>query len=211
MIRYLTITLTLLLGSQIAVAQDTALALLTDKLEKIDSLSATFVQFSLDQKGTRIQESKGEMRASRDGRLYWHTFEPLEQIVSSDGKLVTVYDPDLEQATIQSVNDNLSTTPAILFSGDIENIDKHFYVSHSIVEELDQFSLMPKTQDGLFEKLRVRFLKNTVTELTIIDALGQKSTMSFVQAQINPKLTEDDFKISLPEGTDIIEDLPVSR
>jgi outer membrane lipoprotein carrier protein len=130
--------------------------------------------------------------------------------VISDGKEVTVYDPDLEQATIQKMGDQALTTPAILFSGDTKRIGELFDVELTRFDpSVRQFSLKPKGSDSLFERLKLRFIGSNVSELRITDALGQESTMSFIQTQINLKLPEDTFIVNLPEGTDVIRDVQV--
>lgn len=191
-------------------ANASALTQLVDKLQKIATFSGTFVQYAVDQKGARIQESRGELKADRSGLFYWRTFEPLEQTVVSDGKQVTVYDPDLEQATIQAVGQQAQTTPAILFSGDTAKIGEMFDVElKSATNQSQQFLLKPRTTESLFERLLVRFEGNNIQELRITDALGQESTMSFIQTQVNQSFDENTFVLKLPEGTDIIRDLPV--
>ena len=186
-----------------------SLSQLVDKLSKINTFSGTFVQYSVDQKGARVQESRGELKADRSGFFYWHTTEPLEQTVVSDGQEVTVYDPDLEQATIQTVGEQVQTTPAILFSGNTDKIGEMFDVDIKMqVAQSIQFSLQPKNKESLFERLVVRFEGDNLQELRIMDALGQESTMSFIQTQVNPTFSDDTFSIILPEGTDVIRDLP---
>ena len=187
-----------------------ALGELVEALDRIETLSATFVQYSVDQRGARIQESKGELKAERGGKFFWRTYEPLEQIVVSNGKDVTVYDPDLEQATIQKIGSQASTTPAILFSGDTKKIGQLFDVTlNSFEPTIRQFDLKPKSEDNLFERLKLVFSGNNVSELRITDALGQESTMSFIQTQVNLQLPKDTFIPSLPPGTDIIRDVQV--
>ena len=195
--------------AEIAQTKDSALFQLVQTLGKIKTFSGTFVQYSVDQKGARIQESRGELKADRAGLFYWHTSEPLEQTVVSNGKEVTVYDPDLEQATIQSVGKQAQTTPAILFSGDTAAIGENFYVEiKTQLAQTIQYSLKPKNNESLFERLVVRFQGDNLQELRITDGLGQESTMSFVQTQINPTFSDDTFTIKLPKGTDIIRDIP---
>ena len=189
--------------------ENNALVDLVSKLKKITTFSGTFVQYSVDQKGARIQESKGELKADRSGLFYWHTTEPLEQTVVSNGIEVTVYDPDLDQATIQAVGQQAQTTPAILFSGDTATIGENFIVEiKNQVAQTVQYALKPKNKESLFERLVVRFEGDNLQELRITDALGQESTMSFIQTQINPVFSADTFTINLPKGTDIIRDLP---
>ena len=193
-----------------AASSGEALEQLVNKLEKISTFSASFVQYAVDQKGKRIQESRGELKADRSGLFYWQTFEPLQQIVVSDGKHVTVYDPDLEQATIQEVGQQAQTTPAILFSGDTATIGENFSVElKSGSADNQQFLLTPKTNESLFERLLVRFEGDNVQELRITDALGQESTMSFIETKVNQVFSPQTFKLDLPKGTDIIRDVPV--
>lgn len=200
----------LLSQSLFAETQSTALEQLVNKLEKISTFSASFVQYAVDQKGKRIQESRGELKADRSGLFFWQTFEPLQQTVVSDGKFVTVYDPDLEQATIQEIGQQAQTTPAILFSGDTAKIGDNFSVEiKSGTASNQQFLLKPKTTESLFDRLLVRFEGNNVQELRITDSLGQESTMSFIETQVNPTFSPSTFKLNLPKGTDIIRDVPV--
>lgn len=195
--------------AETAQIQNTALVQLVEKLGKINTFSGTFVQYSVDQKGARIQESRGELKADRSGLFYWHTSEPLEQTVVSNGKEVTVYDPDLEQATIQAVGQQAQTTPAILFSGDTAAIGENFNVEiKTQLAQTTQYSLKPKSSESLFERLVVRFEGDNLQELRITDALGQESTMSFIQTQVNPEFSDDTFSINLPKGTDVIRDIP---
>ncbi|MFT6030635.1 MAG: outer membrane lipoprotein carrier protein [Oleiphilaceae bacterium] len=188
---------------------DTALTKLVETLSKINTFSGKFVQYAVDQKGARIQESRGELKADRSGLFYWHTTEPLEQTVVSNGVEVTVYDPDLEQATIQAVGQQAQTTPAILFSGDMASIGESFHVEiKTQVGQSVQYALKPINTESLFERLVVRFEGDNFQELRITDALGQESTMSFIQTQINLTFPDNTFEIILPEGTDIIRDVP---
>jgi len=184
---------------------------LVQTLNKIKTFSGRFVQYSVDQKGSRIQESRGELKADREGLFYWHTEAPLEQVVISDGVQITVYDPDLEQATIQKVGQQAETTPAILFSGDTDKIGELFEVEvKDFGNSISQYLLIPKTKDSLFERLRIRFDGQHLNEMRITDTLGQESTMSFIHTEINLTLPKNTFKPVFPKGTDIIRDIPLS-
>jgi outer membrane lipoprotein-sorting protein len=52
-----------------------------------------------------------------------------EQTMVSDGKKVTLWDPDLEQATIKKLDERLTQTPALLLSGDVSKISQSFDIS----------------------------------------------------------------------------------
>jgi outer membrane lipoprotein carrier protein len=203
------------LSLQVSAATEQAstlgLSKLVERLGKINTFSGAFVQESVDPKGRRIQESKGELKAQRPGLFYWHTKEPLEQVVYSNATHVTVYDPDLEQATIQKVSAQSKTTPAILFSGDVDRIGELFDVEYREVSAtVAQFILTPKTKDSLFERLKIRFEGQHLKAMHLSDALGQVSSLSFIYSEVNLVFPDDTFVPNLPEGIDIIRDVPLA-
>lgn len=187
---------------------DEATKLLIQQLEKLQSIEAHFVQYVVDKAGTSVQESRGILKAKRPGLFYWHTEPPLEQVIVSDGQNVIVYDPDLEQATVQQVTEQLSNTPALLFSGDVKKLGESFLVHHKQWDQtVDQYVLMPRGADSLFESLRLRFDKGVLVEMRLTDSLGQKSTIGFNDTKVNSGLTDKQFEFVIPEGTDVIREL----
>ncbi len=192
-----------------------ALKNLVQRLDHIKTISGNFVQYGLDQKGSRVSESRGSFMAERPGKFYWQTEAPLAQTVYSDGTEVTVYDPDLEQATIQPVSGDIQRTPAVLFSGGMKDIGVNFKVderqwpAEDGGPEIVQFVLTPRAKDNLFAQLRVRFEDQTITEMRILDSLGQQSTVSFENVVLNPVIPPGMFNAKLPPRTDIIREVPV--
>lgn len=160
-----------------AKGDENGLLKLVERLEKIKSISGEFVQLSIDQKGVLIQESRGEFVAQRPGQFYWYTKEPLEQGIYSTGAQVIIYDPDLEQATVQKASDQIQKTPAVLFSGDVNKIGESFDVEmRQFDAQNTQFVLYPKSTDSLFELMKIRFEAGHVAEMHLSDSLGQKSS-----------------------------------
>ncbi len=191
-----------------AVHADEATSSLINRLEKLQSIETEFVQYVVDKSGTSVQESRGELKAKRPGLFYWHTEPPLEQVIVSNGKNIIVYDPDLEQATVQPVSEQLSNTPALLFSGDVKTLGDSFVVHHKEWDNtIDQYILMPKNPDSLFESLRLRFDKEMLVEMRLTDSLGQKSTIGFNEARVNTGLSSEAFEFVIPDGTDVIREL----
>jgi outer membrane lipoprotein carrier protein len=205
-------------------AEAEALKALVRRLDHIQTLSGGFVQYAVDQKGTRVQESRGTFVAQRPGRFYWHTEAPLAQTVWSDGQEVTVYDPDLEQATVQPVSGDIQRTPAVLFSGGMKDIGRNFRVEErrwqdgespeqaapdAELPRVVHYLLTPRAKDSLFAQLRLRYENDVITEMRLLDSLGQQSTVSFEKLQVNPEVKPETFVPVLPETTDIIREVPV--
>lgn len=191
-----------------------ALQTLVARLEMIRTITGDFVQHSVDQKGVRLQEARGNFKAKRPGKFYWYTAAPMEQTVYSDGINVTVYDPDLEQATVQPVTNEIDNTPAILFSGDIDTIGQLFRVEERVWGDNEsmavaQYVLFPTSPDSLYAQLRVRFDNDVLIEMRLLDSLGQQNTITFENVELNPDLPANAFAPTLPANTDIIREVPI--
>lgn len=181
-------------------------ARLTQLLEKSQTLTARFSQLTLDGSGTQLQETAGEMSLQRPGLFYWHTDAPQEQVVVSDGKNVTLWDPDLEQATIKKLDVRLNQTPALLLSGDVSKISQSFDIASKEQGEVMDFTLKPKTKDTLFDSLRVSFRKGLINDMQLIDSVGQRTNILFNGVKANQAVPDSKFKFDIPKGADVIKE-----
>ncbi|MBF6622457.1 MAG: outer membrane lipoprotein chaperone LolA [Pseudomonas stutzeri] len=179
---------------------------LTGLLQKAETLTGRFSQLSLDGTGTQLQETSGELALKRPGQFRWHTDEPMEQLLVSDGKKVWLYDPDLEQVTIQTLDQRLTHTPALLLSGDVSSISENFEVSHKEAGEVIDFTLRPKAKDTLFDNLRLSFRSGVINDMQMIDGVGQRTNILFHGVRVNEPLAAGLFSFEIPEGTDVISE-----
>lgn len=179
---------------------------LTGLLKKAETLTGRFSQLSLDGTGTQLQETSGEMALKRPGQFRWSTDEPMAQLLVSDGKKVWLYDPDLEQVTIQTLDQRLTHTPALLLSGDVSAINENFKVSHKEAGEVVDFTLEPTANDTLFDSLRLSFRNGIINDMQMIDGVGQRTNILFHGVKLNEPLKADLFTFEIPEGTDVISE-----
>ena len=175
-------------------------------LGQSNTISARFSQLTLDGSGTQLQETTGDMSVKRPGLFYWHTDAPQEQTMISDGKKVTLWDPDLEQATIKKLDERLTQTPALLLSGDVSKIEQSYDVSSKTQGEVMEFILKPKTKDTLFDSLRLSFRKGNISEMQLIDSVGQRTNILFNEVKVNKEIPESKFKFVVPKGADVIQE-----
>ncbi|MFJ4344308.1 outer membrane lipoprotein chaperone LolA [Pseudomonas sp. NPDC089401] len=196
----------LTLGSVTAYAGDKDVARLTDLLNKSQTIEANFSQLTLDAGGTSLQETTGKMTVKRPGLFYWHTDAPQEQLVVSDGKMVTLWDPDLEQATVKKLDVRLNQTPALLLSGDVSKISQSFDITSKEQGEVMDFTLKPKTKDTLFDSLRVSFRKGLINDMQLIDSVGQRTNILFNGVKANQAVADSKFKFDIPKGADVIKE-----
>ena len=175
-------------------------------LGQSDTITARFSQLSLDGSGTQLQETAGEMSVKRPGLFYWHTDAPQEQTMISDGQKVTLWDPDLEQATIKKLDQRLTQTPALLLSGDVSKISESFDITSKQAGDVMDFTLKPKTKDTLFDSLRLSFRGGKINDMQLIDSVGQRTNILFNGVVVNQPIPASKFKFDIPKGADVIQE-----
>lgn len=195
------------LSSLSAMADETvAVQKLTQLLNQAQTITARFSQLTLDGSGTQLQETAGQLALKRPGLFRWHTDEPMEQLLVSNGEKVWLYDPDLEQVTIQTLDQRLTHTPALLLSGDVSKISENFEISHKEGGNVIDFILKPKSKDSLFDSLRLSFRGGVLNDMQLIDSIGQRTNILFLNVKMNEALDDKQFSFDIPEGADVIQE-----
>lgn len=197
--------LSLILASPVYAQQSSAAAELTERLDGYETFQADFRQTVTDEQGRQVQQSEGHLRAKGNGLFYWHVEPPLEQYIAADGEQVQVYDPDLEQVTVYPMDDKLTATPALLLSGNVSGLDEAYEVSRREGDGgTTEFRLEPQDPDSLFVSLTLVFDGRTLEEMRLQDSLGQSSTLSFSDVEINADIDDQAFQLDYPASVDII-------
>ncbi|AHI27808.1 outer membrane lipoprotein chaperone LolA [Marinobacter similis] len=180
---------------------------LASALKSYESYQASFIQIVVNENGNRVQETRGALKAKRPGLFYWETSAPLSQFIVSNGETVEVYDPDLEQVTVHKLDERVQTTPALLLSGEVGNLDETYKVSlKAIGDNTREYTLEPRNPDSLFVSLRLTFFKGELQEMRMQDSLAQLSILSFDDIRLNQSVDDSAFSLDYPEGVDIIRD-----
>jgi outer membrane lipoprotein carrier protein len=179
---------------------------LTVLLSQAQTISARFSQLPLDGSGTQLQETAGQLVLKRPGLFRWHTDAPMEQLLVSNGEKVWLYDPDLEQVTIQTLDKRLTHTPALLLSGDVSDIRENFSISHQEGGNVVDFILKPKSKDTLFDSLRLSFRSGVLNDMQLIDSIGQRTNILFLSVKMNEAVDDASFSFEIPEGADVIQE-----
>ena len=204
--RMLLITLFAIASLPLQAADDVAVQRLTTLLNQAQTISGRFSQLTLDGSGTQLQETSGEMSLKRPGQFRWHTDAPMEQLLISNGETIWFYDPDLEQVTIQKMDQRLTHTPALLLSGDVSKIAESFGITLKEGGNVVDFILKPKAADSLFESLRLSFRSGVINDMQLIDNVGQRTNILFLGVKMNPPIDAGQFTFAIPEGVDVIQE-----
>ena len=200
--------LTVLSFTSVAAMADDEVAVqrLTELLNQAQTINARFSQLTLDGSGTQLQETAGQLALKRPGLFRWHTDAPMEQLLVSNGEKVWLYDPDLQQVTIQTLDQRLTHTPALLLSGDVSKIRENFEISHNEGGNVVDFILKPKSKDTLFDSLRLSFRNKVLNDMQLIDSIGQRTNILFLNVKMNEPVEDHLFTFDIPEGADVIQE-----
>lgn len=210
---------------QVAPVQNEAIATrnLINRLNGIKSMQAAFTQTTRATGRTRTvtqpgafkplsmsgQTVSGVMQVKRPGLFRWETRGPMQQLIVANGRTVWLYDPDLQQATRHSLSEQVANTPALLLSGNLQQITQSYRITQPQVNQ-DYYVLYPRKQrgadDALFESLALRFGGGVPSQMVLTDTLGQQTTINFSQARLNPTLNNGLFNFVPPKGVDVIDD-----
>lgn len=208
---------TTVFAAPVAASEQQATANLVKQLGGIHSLSANFEQTTKATSASKApqkkgltgqhmnQTFKGVMKVARPGKFFWETISPSKQTIVTSGKTVWIYDPDLQQAVRQSLDDQVANTPALLLSGNTNQIMQSYRVTQPDKTKT-YYTLLPKDRDGAFQSLTISFGANKAPSLMILeDSLGQTTYVRFNNVKLNPSIAASTFNFAPPKGTDIID------
>lgn len=195
--------------SSFSLAQ-TAVQALSQQLGRQTNIAADFVQYVLDASGSRLQETHGHMVLAQPNQFWWQTADPFAQLLVSNGTSLWVYDEDLEQVTVQTLDPRTTSTPALLLSGNVVDIAAEFEVEMNRGDQgLVFYRLTPKDPESLYQTLRLNFKDNQLFEMQLEDTMYQKTSLSFSNLVVNPPIEADFFEFVIPDNTDVIQMNPL--
>ena len=168
------------------------------------TMQADFDQQVVDGNKQLLQSSQGHMWIMRPGRFRWDYEMPYKQQLVADGERLWSYDEDLEQVTVQPASQVLTSTPAMLLSGD-KPLETVFNIEEASTTGAGQtVTLVPKTDDSNVIRLQVHFSDKLLTHIDAEDSFGNTTIFSFSNLERNPKLDETIFTFTPPAGADVI-------
>lgn len=192
-------------------------SILSSKLENLDYFSAKFEQTVVSDSGEIIEKSSGKLAISKPNLANWHTLEPDELEIVSDGTDVWFYNPWIEQVSIYSLTAAIAKTPILLLTSK----DKTLWEQYSVdkvntdfqdltlkkEDETENFVITSKDANSQIKSLTLIFDSNTennnLKQFSFLDATGQLSHVKLTDFNktIMPNLSL--FNFIVPEGVQI--------
>jgi outer membrane lipoprotein carrier protein len=176
------------------------------KLVNLHNMSADFAQVVTTEDGTVLQQATGKMDLARPNKFRWETTSGIKQLIVTDGKTLWIYDPDLKQVTIRTLQTSIKQTPMLLLINPQINLQEKFIISKPDVNQLgDWFKLTPKDKNDIFTSIVIGFDNNKIKQIKFSNQLNQQTAISFSNVTTNKKsLTA--FGFTIPEGVDVINE-----
>ena len=182
--------------------------LIADYFSGLDTFQSGFAQTVTDSNGETVQEAQGRVWIERPGRFRWDYEAPYSQLIVADGERLWTYDEDLQQATVERVDEVLSSTPAMLLSGfrPLEEVMR--WSETGTRDGKIWYRLDPKQQDAAVEEVQIAFEGGQLAVIEVRDGFGNLTRMLFSDIIRNQPIDPGRFRIELPPDTDIIGDKP---
>ncbi|WP_074498974.1 outer membrane lipoprotein chaperone LolA [Thalassotalea sp. PP2-459] len=173
--------------------------LLKTRLAKLEHFSAAFAQQVSDGAGTELQRTTGKLAVQKPNLVYWHTKQPEESLIVSDGESLWLFDPFIEQATAYSLQDSIANTPILLLTSD----DDQLWAQYQVIKQSDMhFTLSSIDDNAQVQSLSITFEPTSVNikQFTITDATGQVSDIVLSEVDSQSKIDAELFQFKVPEG-----------
>jgi outer membrane lipoprotein carrier protein len=194
----------LALAAPVALAASPAEARLDRYLSGAGTLRAEFRQAVTDANGRVRERAEGTLTLQKPGRFRWDYREPAGQLLVSDGETLWLYDEELQQVTVRRVTQTLSTTPAMLLSGE-GRVGEAFEVTDEADSDgLDWIALSPRRQDTDFRRVRLALRGGELVRMELADRLGQVTSIDFSRIERNPRVPPGLFSFEPPPGVDVV-------
>lgn len=150
---------------------------------------------------------QGTVTMAKPNMLKWDVVKPERSVTVIDGETMTVYHPDIKEAQVYALSENLIARNAMSFfstamSGDLAEMEERFSVSIFKNDGEVVFRLVPTS------KIVGRYLAAVVIHYDEKTALpkgfemstpkGDKTTTRLTNIKVNPDLTPGAFQLKMP-------------
>ena len=160
----------------------------------------------------RTKTSTGQFSFMRPTRFRFDYLKPFPQVIVADGQTLWLYDADLDQVTARQQAQALGSTPAALVAtaSDLNALQKEFSLeAQADADGLQWVQAIPKNRESTIQSvrmgLRMNGLQVSLGKLEILDAMGQRSVLSFERFEVNPaSMGAAQFTFAVPKGVSVI-------
>ena len=171
----------------------------------LKGLDGQFTQQVFDPRGKHKERSSGRVALAAPRLFRWEYVKPYPQLIVADGKTVWVHDPDLQQVSKRPQGAEEASSPLTILI-DPKRLDRDFIVTEKPAKDgLQWLDVKPrKASDAAFRSAQLGFGKTGLARMHFVDALGQRTEISFSGWKRNPVFARGTFAYAPAKGVDVI-------
>jgi len=198
--------------SAMAQAQEACPKALLDQIQEsyqaLRGFRGTFTQQDTQHDGSAVT-AEGELAYLKPGRMRWTYHPPHEQLLVTDGGTVWLYDPILENVTIQPLKGMTQGTPLAFLLG-VGNLQADFscraQTRKAPADELRYLELVPRKAIPTlkFMQLGVRMPDARILALVMVDKRDQARVVRFTELTQTADFPQGFFTFEVKEGMEVI-------
>ena len=173
-------------------------------LAPMQRYSAAFEQTVRGAQHEVKESSHGYVHVERPRCFKWVVESPYQQEIVTRGERLFIYDPDLAQVQVRTLDRALDGTPALVLTGTAQQIAEQFDVTEAAADGNRTFALVPRGAGALYTRFTMTFAREALTGIDIFDSLGQVTEVRFHDANPRPDFPKDEFDFAIPAGADVI-------
>jgi len=171
---------------------------LIERLKPITHFSGRFTQKVFDADNNLLQQGSGTLSISKPNKIKWHTVEPEESLIVSNGESLWFFDPFIEQVTAYSLENAIANTPILLITND----DTALWDKYTVSKLDNRFNILSNDDDAQVKVLSLIFKGDAIANITIEDVTGQISNIYLSELKME-KQDQDLFEFVIPEGIEL--------
>lgn len=181
---------------------------LSTLLNSVKSMKADFTQTIYDNHGKAIQKTYGYMALQRPGKFRWEVTKPIPQLIIANNNRLWIYDRDLQQVTVRSLQKAAGEAPALLLSQVNAELENNYHIEPLPNKSgMQWFSLTPKNANrSMLSSTEIGFANNQIREMRLKDNLDHTTSIQFQHIQSNANLPSSVFVFKKPKGVDVIDE-----
>jgi outer membrane lipoprotein carrier protein len=187
---------------------DQVLDNLQQTYDRIQALSADFVQVATLASIDREQTSSGRVYIQKPQMIRWEYAQPEPQTVLYKDNLLRIYTPKRQQVLQSVVDADNRTNVALLFLAGVGTLREVFTITPLSGQETHttQLRLLPRSPQAGFTELHITLNPQSylIESLTIHDPIGNRTTIHLSALNIHPTLPAHLFELDLPPGTEVL-------
>jgi outer membrane lipoprotein carrier protein len=190
---------------------DASKTLLMSKLANLAFFSANFTQEVVSETGELLEQSSGKLAISKPNLANWHTQEPDELAIVSDGEDVWFYNPWIEQVSVYSLSAAIAKTPILLLTSKDESLWQQYTVNQEkdnlqgerfVISANDPNSQI-KSLTLVFSEKDKKSLHTNLSQFSFLDATGQVSHIKLSNFDAKTALNSNLFNFTIPQDVQL--------